>query len=80
MSTTMIQGLGWVATGIFTASYFFTRPGALRRMQMLGATMWLGYGVLLGAHPVMVANGLNLVVMMWMERRGAAKALPEDTA
>jgi len=52
--------LGWVATAVFVASYFFARPQMLRRVQMLGAAMWVIYGALLRAYPVIVANGLVL--------------------
>jgi hypothetical protein len=70
----VIETLGWASAGVFTASYFFTRAGTLRRVQMLGAAMWLTYGVLLEARPVVVANALNLVVMIWAERRAARRA------
>ncbi len=54
----MTDTLGWVATAVFVGSYFFTRPALLRAAQMLGATLWIVYGALIGAIPVVVANGL----------------------
>ena len=54
----MTDMLGWVATAVFVGSYFFTRPALLRAAQMLGATLWIVYGALIGAIPVVVANGL----------------------
>ena len=69
----MSATLGWIAAGVFTTSYFFTRPGILRRVQMAGAALWLLYGVLLGAYPVMVANLMNLVAMAWSEWRAARR-------
>ena len=54
----MTDILGWVATTLFVGSYFFTRPALLRAMQMAGATLWIVYGALIGAIPVVVANGL----------------------
>ena len=71
--TAISEVLGWAAAGVFTTSYLFTRPRTLRRAQMLGATMWLAYGVLLHANPVVVANLLNLAAMAWTARRAAAK-------
>jgi hypothetical protein len=71
--TAISEVLGWAAGGVFTTSYFFTRPRTLRRAQMLGASMWLAYGVLLHANPVVVANLLNLAAMAWTARRAAAK-------
>jgi hypothetical protein len=56
----MSEWLGWIATGVFTSSYLFKRADALRLVQMIAALMWIGYGVLVGAHPVIVANLLVL--------------------
>jgi hypothetical protein len=58
VSSTAISCVGWVATAVFVASYFLTRPLALRAVQMLGASLWVLYGVLLGALPVIAANAL----------------------
>lgn len=52
----MSDWLGWTATAVFTSSYFFKRAGSIRLVQMIGAVMWLGYGVLVDARPVIVAN------------------------
>jgi hypothetical protein len=54
------EWLGWIATGVFTSSYLFKRANALRLVQMIAALMWIGYGVLVKAHPVIVANLLVL--------------------
>jgi hypothetical protein len=40
---------GWLATAVFVASYFCARPGARRATQRLGATLWMIYGLLIGA-------------------------------
>jgi hypothetical protein len=57
--------LGWGATAVFVGSYFCTRPRALRAMQMAGALMWIVYGVLIGASPVIVANVLVFAAAAW---------------
>jgi hypothetical protein len=54
----MTDLLGWVATAVFVGSYFFKRPALLRAAQMMGATLWIVYGALIGAIPVVVANAL----------------------
>jgi hypothetical protein len=61
--------LGWAATGVFVASYACRRPDTLRRVQMAGATMWIVYGVLMQAAPVVVANVLVLGAAAWASRR-----------
>jgi hypothetical protein len=65
----MVDYLGWAATAVFAASYFFRRPHALRRAQMLGAVMWMAYGVLMDALPVVAANLLVLTAAAWTARR-----------
>ena len=54
----MIEYLGWIATAVFVGSYFCARAEMLKRVQMLGALMWVAYGVLIGASPVIAANVL----------------------
>lgn len=61
----MTDTLGWIATAIFVGSYFFTRPALLRATQMAGAALWIVYGVLIGAIPVVVANGLVFAAAAW---------------
>lgn len=53
----MIEYLGWGATAVFVGSYF-CGPAALKRLQMVGALMWVAYGLLIGASPVVAANVL----------------------
>jgi hypothetical protein len=59
------QVLGWAATAVFVGSYFFSRPEVLVRVQMAGALMWVAYGLLMGAPPVVVANVLVLSASAW---------------
>jgi len=65
MSHPVAECVGWTATGVFVASYFFARPGVLRGVQMMGALLWIGYGVLIGASPVIVANILVFAAAAW---------------
>jgi hypothetical protein len=59
------ESIGWAATAVFVGSYFFERPAVLRRMQMLGALLWLGYGVTINSLPVIVANVLVFSAAAW---------------
>ena len=54
----MFEWLGWTATAVFTGSYFCTRAASLRRVQMLGAMLWIVYGLMVHARPVVAANVL----------------------
>jgi hypothetical protein len=57
--------LGWLATAVFAGSYFSRRPDTLRHVQMAGAAMWIAYGFLIGAAPVVAANLLVLGAAAW---------------
>ncbi|MCA1562666.1 MAG: YgjV family protein [Acidobacteria bacterium] len=61
----MIDYLGCAATIVFVGSYFCTSPHVLRRVQMVGALMWMAYGVMMHAAPVVVANLLVLCAAGW---------------
>ncbi len=75
MSLSLTDTLGWIATLVFVASYFFSRPMALRACQMLGAALWIAYGVLIAAKPVIASNLLVLLAAAWTlaRRRGAIR-------
>lgn len=67
----MIEYLGWAATAVFVSSYFFARAEWLKRVQMVGALMWMLYGLLIGALPVVVANLLVFGAAAWTAARTA---------
>ena len=69
MSHIGIELLGWTATCVFVGSYFFTRPSLLRSVQMFGALLWVTYGVLIDASPVVVANVLVFSAAAWTTLR-----------
>lgn len=68
-----IELLGWTATCVFVASYFFTRPSILRSVQMFGALLWVTYGVLINASPVIVANVLVFSAAAWTTLRKSSQ-------
>jgi hypothetical protein len=65
MSHDGTEYLGWAATAIFVGSYFCLRPSMLRGVQMIGALLWVMYGVLIKASPVIVANVLVFSAAAW---------------
>ena len=81
MSNIGTELLGWAATAVFVASYFFVRPSLLRGVQMFGALLWVTYGVLINASPVIVANVLVFSAAAWTtyrKHRGYAHGGPEQ--
>ena len=72
----MLDGLGWLATALFATSYFCKSARAMRRVQALAALLWAGYGVIMNALPIIVANVIVAMFALysdWKENR-----LPSD--
>jgi hypothetical protein len=68
----MPEWIGWSATAVFVGSYGFRRPAATRAAQILGASLWIAYGVLLDARPVILANTLVVgaaTLSIWRDAR-----------
>jgi hypothetical protein len=61
----MHEAIGWVATAVFAASYFCKEAAALRRLQAAAAGLWIAYGILRGAAPVVVANVIVASLALW---------------
>lgn len=78
MSADMTQALGWIATCVFVASYFFSRATSLRAVQMAGAAIWIAYGVLINAKPVIAANALVFSAAAWTAARAQFTAPPSE--
>ena len=66
---TLADAIGWTATAVFTASYLTRGQTTLRRVQMSGACLWLTYGLVTQAPPVIGSNILVLGAAIWAERR-----------
>ena len=65
----MFEWIGWVATATFASSYFFRRPVVLRRIQALAAVLWISYGAIIHALPVIVANVVVAAVAVFSSLR-----------
>jgi len=52
----MPNAIGWLATLVFSCSYLFRSSVSLRRVQAAAALVWIVYGILLHAAPVIAAN------------------------
>jgi hypothetical protein len=71
----MTDGIGWLATGLFASSYVCKDPARLRRVQAAAAVVWMAYGILIAAPPVIVANAVvaSLAVISSWTSPGRAK-------
>ena len=71
----MLQSMGWLATAVFSASYFFRSAATLRRIQASAARLWITYGFALRAWPVVAANVIVAIAAL----ASAASASPART-
>ena len=60
-----LDWVGWIATGLFASSYFCKQPMALRKVQAGAAMVWVVYGLMIHALPVVVANLVVAGVATW---------------
>jgi hypothetical protein len=71
-----LDWIGWIATAIFVGSYLCKDPTTLRRVQALAASLWVVYGLMIHATPVVVANllvaGIAIYSSLIPSRRLAA--------
>lgn len=64
----MLSWIGWVATAVFASSYLCRSQVTLRRVQAGAAVLWVVYGVLIHALPVVVANAIVATVALYSTR------------
>lgn len=51
-----LNAIGWMATAVFSSSYFFKQASTLRRIHAAAAALWVLYGAAIHSAPVVVAN------------------------
>ena len=61
--------LGWFATAAFASSYFCRQARTLRIVQGLAALLWIAYGLVLHAAPVVIANLIVAAAAAYTFRR-----------
>lgn len=76
----LVEALGWVATATFAGSYLMRRAETLVRVQLAGALLWVAYGFLVGAAPVVAANLLVFAAAAWKARAAARDGVPRAQA
>jgi len=70
----MLAWIGWVATACFGLSYFCRNAATLRLVQAAAALLWIAYGVLIHALPVVVANAIVAMAALYSALRSQARS------
>jgi hypothetical protein len=75
-----MEWIGWVATAIFASSYLCKQPRTLRAIQAGAALLWVAYGLMIQAMPVIVANVVvaGMAVVSAIGRRRAEQQAPQS--
>lgn len=60
-----LEWIGWLATAVFASSYVFKDTGTLRKVQAGAAILWVIYGLIIHASPVVAANVAVAVMAIW---------------
>ena len=74
----IVSWIGWVATACFGLSYFFKKPATLRLIQAGAALLWILYGLLIHAIPVVVANLIVSVAALYSTFIGSRKCVDSN--
>ncbi len=80
---TLAAILGWFGTGLQAVSFLFRNPKVLRMLQAFAALVWLSYGALIEAPPVMVANVIVASLAfysIWRDRLAHTPSLSPEKA
>jgi hypothetical protein len=72
--------IGWLATAIFLASYSCKDQTKLRRVQAVAALLWVAYGAILHAVPIVVANILVAGVAVYSSLAGSGDRKGRDVS
>ncbi len=70
----MSDSIGWLATATFACSYFSKHPAMMRRIQAMAALLWMSYGVLIHAVPIIVANLIVAALAVFSSFRPAQQS------
>lgn len=82
MAAESLQWIGWAATAMTVGSYFCRNQVVLRRVQAVAALVWISYGVVISAKPIIAANVLVASVAAWSAWWGPGRkaAVPPTSA
>jgi hypothetical protein len=61
----MVEFWGIIATLFVLASFLFNEEKYIRMVNIIGALIFVGYGIVLQAHSVWILNGVLVIVYVW---------------
>jgi|AntRauTorckE6833_2_1112554.scaffolds.fasta_scaffold00024_79 uncharacterized protein with PQ loop repeat len=65
----MLDFIGWVATILIIISFIFRDIYKLRLFSMIGAFLWIVYGIMANAYPIIILNVVVAIIQVyWLNR------------
>lgn len=65
MNSTLVEWIGYIASAMIVVSLIMTSIVKLRIINTIGCILFVIYGVIVGAYPVSVANGLIVIINLY---------------
>lgn len=75
----MFEWIGWIATAVFAGSYFCKQAKTLRLLQALSALLWISYGLIIQAMPVVAANVTVAFLAIYTSKKDYEKRENNET-
>ena len=75
----MFEWIGWLATAVFAGSYFCKQAKTLRLLQALSALIWISYGLIIQAMPVVAANVTVAILAIYTSKKDYEKRENNET-
>ena len=80
MNEIIFEAIGIVAMLFVLASFLFTNEKKIRQINIIGAIIFVVYGVIIGAHAVYLLNGALILIHIYKlwKQRGTTEATNES--
>tara|TARA_B100001989_G_C24415929_1_gene401486 strand:+ start:340 stop:567 length:228 start_codon:yes stop_codon:yes gene_type:complete len=64
-----LEVVGWIATFVVIGSFLINDMLKLRSVNLIGATLWLVYGIIAGSFSIMFLNIVVMCIQVFKIRR-----------
>ena len=80
MNEILYEALGIIATLFVLVSFLFTNEKRIRQINIIGAVLFVIYGVIIGAHAVYILNGALIFIHIYklLKQRNAKEGTDES--
>ncbi|MDO5039409.1 YgjV family protein [Clostridium sp.] len=65
MNSTLVEWIGYIASAMIVVSLIMTSIVKLRIINTIGCVLFVIYGIIVGAYPISVSNGLIALINLY---------------